>query len=77
MVCTAHRLQCNTPHFPRHEFPIHATQKCSKTAAINCIECTSQSVCMCVCIIIFVGTCMYFMCDAFCAFVCGSYVCVA
>ena len=26
MVCTAHRLQCKTPHFPKHKFPIHATR---------------------------------------------------
>ena len=26
MVCTAHRLQCITPHFPKHIFPIHATR---------------------------------------------------
>ena len=26
MVCTAHRLQCKTQHFPKHKFPIHVTR---------------------------------------------------
>ena len=25
MVCAAHRLQCKTPHFPKHKFPAHTT----------------------------------------------------
>ena len=33
MVCTAHRLQCKTPHFPKHEFPIHNTD-CSSAAEV-------------------------------------------
>ena len=24
-VCTPHRLQCTTPHFTKHKFPVHAT----------------------------------------------------
>ena len=36
MVCTAHRLQCMTLHFPRHKFPLHA-------AEINCIKATLLS----------------------------------
>ena len=26
MICTTHRLQCKTPHFPKHKFPAHATR---------------------------------------------------
>ena len=26
MVCAPHRLQCRTPHFPKHKFPLHATR---------------------------------------------------
>ena len=26
IVCTAHRLQCKTPHFPKRKFPVHATR---------------------------------------------------
>ena len=26
MFRTAHRLQCKTPHFPKHKFPIHTTR---------------------------------------------------
>ena len=26
MVCMPHRLQCITPHFPKHKFPIQATR---------------------------------------------------
>ena len=26
MVCMAHRLQCKTPHFPKHKFCRYATQ---------------------------------------------------
>ena len=26
MVCTAHRLQCKTQHFPKHKFPVHSTR---------------------------------------------------
>ena len=26
MVCADHRLQCITPHFTRHTFPVYATQ---------------------------------------------------
>ena len=25
MVCTAHKLLCTTPHFPKHTFPIYTT----------------------------------------------------
>ena len=41
MVCTAHRLQCITPHFPKHKFPMYANTTnhiCSSDAPeINCI----------------------------------------
>ena len=37
MVCTAHRLQCKTPHFPKHKFPVHAMfTECSNAPEINC-----------------------------------------
>ena len=26
MVCTALRLQCKTPHFPKYKFPVHAAR---------------------------------------------------
>ena len=26
MVCTAHRLQCKVPHFPKHKYPMHTTR---------------------------------------------------
>ena len=26
MVCIVYRLQCKTPHFPKHKFPMQATQ---------------------------------------------------
>ena len=25
MVCTGHRVQCKTPHFTKHKFPVKAT----------------------------------------------------
>ena len=34
-VCMAHKLQCKTPHFPKHKFPVH---ECSNTPDINCIS---------------------------------------
>ena len=36
MVCKPHRLQCNTPHFTKHEFPTHNTE-CSNTAEITTV----------------------------------------
>ena len=34
MVFTAHRLQCKTPRFPKHKFPVHATQNVQMQAEI-------------------------------------------
>ena len=41
MVCTAHRLQCKTQHFPKHKFLVHATwnvQTQLKSTVQNYIE---------------------------------------
>ena len=36
MVCMAHRLQCKTPHFPKHKFHVHATRNVQMHLKINC-----------------------------------------
>ena len=36
MICTAHRLQCKTQHFPKHKFPVHATRNVQNAPEINC-----------------------------------------
>ena len=46
MVCTAHRLQCKTPHFPKHKFPTHATQinvQMQLKSAVNSYHCGSST----------------------------------
>ena len=35
MDSTAHRLQCKTPHFPKHKFPIHATRNVQMKSTVH------------------------------------------